>query len=90
MEEWILISLVLVGLIVIIGLIVSLVVLKKKKEDKMGEPNYQAFFIMGISFLALGIILTYTVNPGFLGFIAIGIIYIAICLANKDKWINKK
>ena len=86
LSEWILISLLIVAALIVIGLILILLVFKKKKEGKMKEPNYQAFFIMGISFLALGIIFTSSVNAGFLGFIALGIIYMAIGLANRDKW----
>jgi hypothetical protein len=41
---------------------------------------------MGICFLPLGIIFTTTLNPGFIGFIVLGIAYTAIGLANKDKW----
>jgi hypothetical protein len=43
---------------------------------------------MGICFLPMGIIFTTTINPGFIGFIALGIVYMAIGLANKDKWKN--
>jgi len=53
----------------------------------MKEVDYRAFFIMGISFLLLGIVLTFVIgNPGFIGFMVLGIAYIAIGLANKDKW----
>ena len=62
---------------------------KKKKEGKIEEPNYQAFFTMGISFLAMGIVFSAAVGPAFLGFVGIGIIYMAIGLANRDKWKKK-
>jgi hypothetical protein len=46
---------------------------------------------MGISFLPLGIVLTIAVgNPGFIGFIGLGGFYIALGLANKDKWKKEK
>jgi hypothetical protein len=54
------------------------------------EPNYQVFFVLGISFLGLGIALTATINSGFLGFIVLGIIYITIGLTNRDKWTKSK
>ena len=59
----------------------------KKGEGKgiIEKTSYQAFFTIGVSFLALGIILTSLVNPGFIGFIALGIIYMAIGLTNRDK-----
>lgn len=90
MSEWILISALIVAALVVIGLILILLVFKKNKEGKMGEPNYQAFFTMGISFLAMGIVLSAAVGPAFLGFFVIGIIYMVIGLANRDKWEKKK
>jgi hypothetical protein len=38
----------------------------------------------------MGIIFTSSVNPGFVGFIGLGIIYMAIGLANRDKWKKKE
>jgi hypothetical protein len=90
MSEWLVISALIVAVLVIIGLILTLVIFKKKKEGKMGEPNYQAFFVLGISFLVLGIILASSISPGFYGFVGLGIVYMAIGLANRDKWIKKK
>jgi hypothetical protein len=62
--------------------------LRKRKAGDVGEPNYQAFFALGISFLGFGIALTATITPGSLGFIALGTTYMAIELANRDKWTN--
>jgi hypothetical protein len=75
-------------IITIFILIVTVLWMKKKgNEGKRKEIDYRAFFIMGISFLPLGIVLTFVVgNPGFIGFMGLGIAYIAIGLANKDKW----
>ena len=70
----------------IVGIIFTIFVLKKKKEGTYKEPDYRAFLIMGICFLPMGIIFTTTVNPGFIGFIGLGIVYMAIGLANRDKW----
>ena len=41
---------------------------------------------MGISFLPMGIIFTAVINPGFLGITAMGLINLAIGLANRHKW----
>lgn len=79
-------------LIMIFVLIITVVWVKKKgNKEKNKEIDYRAFFIMGISFLPLGIVLTFVVgNPGFIGFMGLGIAYIAIGLANKDKWDKKE
>ena len=87
MNEWILIIIGIILVLVILGVILSVAVLKRKQYTEIDEePNYQAFFIMGISFLPLGIVFTIAVSPAFIGFIGIGICYMAIGLANKHKW----
>ena len=75
-------------IITIIVLIVTVLWVKKNRNSEpIKEVDYRAFFIMGISFLTLGNVLSFVVgNPGFIGFIGLGICYIAIGLVNKDKW----
>jgi hypothetical protein len=70
---------------ILIGILLF-VVWKKRKADVKKEPDYQAFFAMGLSFFAMGIALSIVVTPGFLGFFALGVIYMIIGLKNKDKW----
>ena len=54
---------------------------------KVIEPNYQVFFILGIFFLPMGIVLMITIdNPAFIGITGMGLIYMVIGLANRDKW----
>jgi hypothetical protein len=86
MNGLILVLIVILALVLLVGIIFTFFVLKKKKEGVYKEPDYRVFFIMGICFLPLGIIFTTTLNPGFIGFIVLGIAYTAIGLANKDKW----
>ena len=86
MNGLILVLIVILALALIVGIIFAIFVLKKKKEGTYKEPDYRAFFIMGICFLPMGIIFTTTLNPGFIGFIVLGIAYMTIGLANKDKW----
>jgi hypothetical protein len=90
MSEWILIFLLIVGILVILGLILTLVVFKKKKENKKVEPNYQVFFILGISWIPIGVVFMITVHPVIgMVFMAMGLGYMAIGLANRDKWQKK-
>jgi uncharacterized membrane protein YoaK (UPF0700 family) len=86
MEYWILLTILLGLIAVIVGISVLYIMQKKKKEGTYKEPDYRAFFIMGICFLPMGIIFTSSINPGFIGFIGLGIVYMAIGLANRDKW----
>ena len=54
---------------------------------KVIEPNYEVFFILGIFFLPMGIVLMITIdNPAFIGITGMGLIYMVIGLANRDKW----
>ena len=84
------IAIIMIGIlfIIIFVLIATLLWMKKNsKNEQTKEVDYRVFFILGISFLPLGIVLTFVVgNPGFIGFMGLGIAYIAIGLANKDKW----
>ena len=75
--------------IVVLGIVVVLVMWKIRKEGKTQEPDYRAFFVMGISFLTIGAAFMST-NPGLMGFTGLGIVYMAIGLANKDKWPKEK
>jgi hypothetical protein len=76
----------IIALMFILGVFLTLIYLKKRKDGSFKEPDYQAFFVMGLCFLPLGIIFTFTINLGFIGFMGLGIFYIALGLANKDKW----
>ena len=83
---------------IVLGLLVtgiSIILLwKKRKEIKSQDTNYRAFFILGISFLLLGIVfgITFFISSTQvflilgLSFIAPGIFYISFGLVNKDKW----
>ena len=88
--------LVIVGIIVgliLVGILVAMT-LKKKREVKSGGTNYRALFVLGITFLPLGIIyeIVFFISDTKvflvlgLSFIAMGISYIAIGLGNRDKW----
>ena len=76
-------------LVILIGVILVSIVVKKKKQGTYEEPNYRVFFILGICFLPMGIIFVMTINPGFIAFIGLGAVYIAIGLSHKDQWKTK-
>jgi len=87
MNEWILISALIIATLVIIVFIITLVVFKKKKEGELREPNYQVFFILGIAWIPIGIVFMVTINLVIgIAFIGMGLSYMAIGLANRDKW----
>ena len=92
MNEMLMIYFATVTILVVIGLILTMVVLKKKKEGKMGEPNYQVFFILGIAWIPIGIVIMVEINLVLgIAFMGMGVIYMAIGLVNRDKWeINRR
>ena len=91
MSEWILISALIFAALVVIVLILIFVVFKKKKEGKMVEPNYRVFFIIGMTWIPIGSVFMITINLVMgIAFMSLGITYIAIGLANRDKWEKKK
>jgi hypothetical protein len=91
MSEIILILLVIGLLVLIVGIATTFIVLKRKEAGISKEPDYRAFFILGICFLPVGIpIVIATNNPGLLGISALGIIYMSLGLANRDKWEKNK
>ena len=86
MSPIIIIMIAILIITIITGIILSIYALKNKKKSNI-EPNYQVFFILGICFLPLGTIFMITIeNPGFIGFTALGIIYMIIGLSHRDKW----
>ena len=69
------------------ALLLGAVVWKKRKGGNSGEVDYMAFFIMGAVFLPVGVSLSIsTKNSGLLGVSGLGAAYLAIGLANRDKW----
>jgi hypothetical protein len=84
------------SLLLVIGIVVTLLLLvvlrKRKKAGKTGETDYKAFFIMGMAFLPTGVammLMYFLAEIPFeigLPLVALGLIYLVIGLANRDKW----
>lgn len=88
-------SIIIISIIVTIALIVLLWKLKTI-GNIAGKINYRFFFILGIILMPIGLscmvvaLFTnlYIAAPG-LPFLTLGLAYIAIGLANRDKWKNQ-
>ena len=80
----------IIGIIILIMIalfvLVVLVTIKRRKEGKYPEPDYRAFFVLGICLLPAGVVFVTTLNPGFIGFIGLGAFFMILGLANRDKW----
>jgi hypothetical protein len=90
MTVWILIGIAVIALLIVLGIMITVVVYKKKKEGMLGEPNYRSFCSTGIVVLAIGIVFMVTIHPGFIAFIGMGVAYLVIGLAHRDKWEQKR
>jgi hypothetical protein len=60
--------------------------IKTLSEPEEQKTNYRALFVIGITFLGAGTALAASVNSGFYGLTAMGLIFMIIGLANRDKW----
>ncbi len=69
---------IIIAVAVLLGIIVLIISTRKDQGKKV--PNYRVLFIVGLTWIPLGIS---TENPAFL---VIGIVLMIIGLANKKKW----
>jgi hypothetical protein len=51
-------------------------------KDDRRAPKYQAYFVIGIAFLPIGI------ATGNLAFFVIGLVFLIIGLTNRKKWVR--
>jgi len=65
--------------IAVLAMLIAVVVVKRNRGEKI-EPDYRVFFILGITWLPIGIA---TDNPGLWG---MGAVFMAVGLANRSKW----
>lgn len=79
--EWPFVMLAILGLVLVLAVVFALQILKKKEVH---EPDYYVFFVIGITWIPLGIVLE---NFAFIG---MGVLFMIVGLKNKDKWKKKK
>lgn len=79
------ILLAIVGILIVMG-IIALFVWRMRKGEKPGETDYRVFFILGICWFPLGVVFMATENPIGYVFFGLGLVYLVIGLANRDKW----
>jgi hypothetical protein len=81
---------ILVGLIVSALLVGVVLVARRKRREK--ETDYKVFFTSGNALLPMGILFLAldSLRPMGIIFLCLGASYLAIGLANKDKWAKDK
>jgi len=89
------IALIILAIAVVTGILALLIPRKRKKEGKP-QVDYHTFFILGITWVPFSIILmvvSFILQiPFYIGFplFALGLIYLIIGMANRDKWQQNK
>ncbi len=86
MDTWPLVMLMLLVGFVLVGILVTIVVIRRRRGGEEVEVNYLAFFVIGLSLLPVGVMFMFFFNPGFIGIMGLGGFYIVLGLLNKDKW----
>jgi uncharacterized membrane protein len=69
---------------VLVILLAVLFVVRRHRGEQPAEPDYRVFFILGITWLPLGI------STDNFAFLVMGIVFMIIGIANKDKWPEEK
>jgi len=77
---------IIAAILVLLGIFAIVVALKRKREGRQIKIDYYAFFILGIAFFPLGLILMYFIDFGFIGLAGLGITYIIIGLSHRNQW----
>lgn len=71
----------IVGLLIVVLAIVFLVM--RRKEHR--EPDYRAFFILGVLWLVIGLV-EYFTSRGVSIFFLMGLVFLTIGLSHKNRW----
>lgn len=83
---------IILAIVVALAIFTVLVVRKRRKEGRLEETNYRVFFITGAVMTPIGligIIVSFFRDYSFfvpLPVLTIGIVYLVMGLANRDKW----
>jgi amino acid transporter len=86
MSEWSTTLPAIIILLLVVGILTLLILMRLRKESKTKEQDFRVFFVLGIIFLPLGIVLSLVVSVGFLGIAVVGFIDILIGLIYRGKW----
>lgn len=89
---WIWVSTALLAIVLTLGLLWILTSLKKRTGTRVSQPNHRAFFFMGVVMLTVGtaeMLIFLRTDVSYivaLPLVAIGMVFVVVGLANRDKW----
>jgi uncharacterized membrane protein len=81
---------IILSALILLGILAVIIIRTKMKDGTPLEIDYYVFFVVGISVLPLGIVLSIVVSPGFIGLAGVGLIDILIGLSHREKWSRKR
>ena len=84
------VAIILAATLILLVILAVIIIRKKMKDGTPLEIDYYVFFVVGISVLPLGIVLSIVVSPGFIGLAGLGLIDILIGLYHRDRWRRKR
>jgi hypothetical protein len=85
---------IIIAIMVFLGLVLTFLAWKKRKENGYKEIDYRTFFIIGIVLLPVGIIFMIIFSRSAISFLPglpmfiLGLVYFIIGMVNRDKWKN--
>jgi hypothetical protein len=86
MNEWPIVALGITIILVLTGFILIFRMWKQRKEGVSGYPHYRALVFIGCVWIPVGVVfIIQKIMVGY-AFIGLGLAYMAIGLANRDKW----
>ena len=86
------VSIAIAFILVLSGVAALVLIWRRRRDGKPSEPNYRALFMMGTVWFPVGLasmIIFLFLDVSFvvgLPLLAMGVIYLSIGLANRDKW----
>ena len=89
------VSITIAFILVLAGVAAMVLTWRRRRDGKPSEPNYRAFFMMGTMWFPVGLasmIIFLFLDVSFvvgLPLLVMGVIYLSIGLAKRDKW-NKR
>lgn len=90
MDTWPVVALMILVGFVMVGVLVALVVYRRRRGAENVEVDYRAFFVLGLCLLPMGALFSFLINPGFIGIMGLGAFYVVFGLTNRDKWKSRR
>ena len=92
MDTWLRVVMAVLGTLIALGIVVVFMSRTRNRETTASQPNYRVFFFIGGAMSVVGIaeiLVLLRTDISFviaLPLLAIGLVFLTVGLANRDKW----